>query len=184
MTTYTFEIVVGGIKIVSNDDLFDISDALFEAGCTDSHPAAYGGTLYVPFTRESDSYETAVETAIEQIESIDGLKCVSIDVGGIVSLADAAELAGLTRATLSKYSKGQRGNGDFPSPISRVDSSRPLWSWSDVAAWLEHRGAVDSEIVTRANTTHAINTALTIRNDKMIKDVEHYLNFLNKKNAA
>lgn len=184
MTTYTFEIVVSGIKIASDDDMFDVSDALYTAGCIDSHPAAYNGTLYVPFTRKSDSYETAVKTAIEQIESIPNLKCLSVDVGGLVSLTDAAELAGLTKATLSKYSKGQRGNGDFPCPISRVDSSRPLWSWGDVAEWLEQHGAVNNETVKQAHITQAINTALTIRNDKMIKEVEKYLDFFNKKNAA
>lgn len=79
MTTYTFEIVIAGITIVSDDDLFDISDALYDAGCTDSHPEAYNGTLYISFARKADSYETAIKTAIEQIESIDNLKSLSVN---------------------------------------------------------------------------------------------------------
>ncbi|PSV88406.1 hypothetical protein [Photobacterium iliopiscarium] len=79
MTTYTFEIVIAGIKIVSDDDLFDISDALYDAGCKDSHPEVYNGTLSISFTRKADSYETAIKTAIEQIESIDNLKIDSVN---------------------------------------------------------------------------------------------------------
>lgn len=184
MTMYSFEIVVGGIRIESDDDLFNVSDALYEAGCIDSHPAAYNGTLYVPFTREADSYEEAVKSAIVQIESIHRLQCLSVDVGGLVSLTDAAELAGVTKAALSRYSKGQRGKGDFPSPILRVDSNRPLWSWGEIAVWLESMNVVDHDIVEQAKTTEIINTALSIRNANMASQVMQYFNVLNKNGAA
>lgn len=85
MKTVHFGIVVGGIKIRTDEDLFDVSDALYDAGCDDSHPAAYSGTLYVSFTREAESYEQAVTSAIRQIESIQGLVCLSVDLGGSTS---------------------------------------------------------------------------------------------------
>ncbi|PHM51598.1 hypothetical protein [Xenorhabdus hominickii] len=40
MKKYSFDIVVDGKKITTDNDLFDISDALYEAGCSDAHPTA------------------------------------------------------------------------------------------------------------------------------------------------
>ncbi|EOW9480298.1 DNA-binding protein [Vibrio cholerae] len=183
MKKYNFSIVVGGKKIATDDDLFEISDALYEAGCSDAHPAAYNGTLYVNFTRNSDSYEKAVISAISDIESVDGLFCLSVDMGDMVSLSDAAELAGTTKATLSRYSKGSRGKGDFPTPILRVDSCRPLWSWGDIAEWLAKNQAIDKELVKQARITESINTALSIRHANSMGAVSHYLDTLNKNHA-
>lgn len=184
MKKYSFDIVVGGKKITTDDDLFDVSDALYEAGCSDAHPAAYNGTLYVNFTRKGESYEQAVMSAISDIESVEGLVCLSVDIGDLVSLSDAAELAGTTKATLSRYSKGSRGKGDFPTPILRVDSSRPLWAWSDVAEWLAKNNAVDNELVEQAQVTGSINTALSIRHANSMGAVSNYLDALNNNHAV
>lgn len=80
MKTFNFNIVVGGF-IRTDEDLFlfNVSDALYDAGCDDSHPSMYNGTLYITFTREAESYEQAVTSAIQQIESIQGLVCLSVD---------------------------------------------------------------------------------------------------------
>lgn len=179
MKKYSFDIVVGGIKIMNDDDLFDISDALYEAGCADAHPAAYNGTLYINFDRKAESYEGAVLTAISDIESVAGLKCLSVDIGDMVSLSDAAELAGTTKASLSRYSNGSRGRGNFPTPILRVDSNRPLWAWSDIADWLEKNNAIDQDIVRQARITSAINTALSIRHAQSMETVSRYFDVFN-----
>ncbi|MDC9615377.1 DNA-binding protein [Xenorhabdus khoisanae] len=182
MRKYSFSIVVGGKKITTDDDLFDISDALYEAGCSDAHPAAYNGTLYVNFTRNGENYAKSVSSAISDIESVSGLTCLSVDIGDVVSLSDAAELAGTTKAALSRYSKGSRGAGDFPTPILRVDSSRPLWSWADIAEWLEKNKLIDNELVEQARMTGAINTALSIRNTNSMDTVFQFLYALKSNN--
>jgi predicted transcriptional regulator len=182
MRKYSFSIVVGGKRITTDDDLFDVSDALYEAGCSDSHPAAYNGTLYVNFTRNSESYAKAVMSAIADIESVPSLICLSVDIGDIVSLSDAAELSGTTKAALSRYSKGSRGAGDFPTPLLRVDSSRPLWSWSDIAEWLAKNKIIDNELVEQARITGSINTALSIRNTNSMDAVLQFMNALNNNN--
>ncbi|KGM29762.1 DNA-binding protein [Photorhabdus luminescens] len=179
MRKYSFSIVVGGKKITTDDDLFDISDALYEAGCSDAHPAAYNGTLYVNFTRNSENYAKAVMSAIAGIESVSGLMCLSVDIGDVVSLSDAAELAGTTKAALSRYSKGSRGAGDFPTPLLRVDSSRPLWSWTDIAEWLAKNKIIDNELVEQARITGSINTALSIRNTNSMDVIVQFMNALN-----
>lgn len=182
MKKYNFDIVVGGIKIINDDDLFEISDALYEAGCADAHPAAYNGTLYINFNRNAENYEKAVLSAISNIESVEGLQCLSVDIGDMVSLSDAAELAGTTKASLSRYSNGSRGKGNFPTPILRVDSNRPLWAWSDIADWLEKNNSIDKDIVRQARITSAINTALSIRHAQSIKTVLHYFDVFNNSN--
>ncbi|HHL1462836.1 TPA: helix-turn-helix transcriptional regulator [Klebsiella pneumoniae] len=184
MKKYSFDIVVGGKKITNDDDLFEISDALYEAGCADSHPAAYNGTLYINFNRKADGYEKAVLSAIANIESVEGLKCLSVDIGDMVSLSDAAELAGTTKASLSRYSNGSRGNGTFPTPILRVDSNRPLWAWSDIADWLEKNNCIDKDIVKQARITSAINTALSIRHAQSMDNVSYYLDVFNNSHDA
>ncbi|MEZ8863287.1 hypothetical protein [Vibrio sp. 10N.247.311.51] len=78
MKSYKFKIVVGGVEIKSHDDLLFISDALYEAGCTDSHPESHGKSLHVRFDRLADSYDAAVSSAVRQIESIAKLSCASI----------------------------------------------------------------------------------------------------------
>lgn len=184
MKKYSFNIVVGGRKITNDDDLFEISDSLYETGCADAHPAAYNGTLYINFDRKAENYEKAVLSAISNIESVKGLKCLSVDIGDMVSLSDAAELAGTTKASLSRYSNGSRGKGNFPTPILRVDSNRPLWAWSDIADWLEKNNSIDKEIVRQARTTSAINTALSIRHSQSMGSVSHYLDVFNNSHDA
>lgn len=184
MRNFKFDIVVGGIKINSDDELFDISDALYESGCDDALTAAYNGTLYLSFDREGKDYESAVLSAIADIEKIPGLQCRAVDMGDTVSLSDAAELAGSTKAALSRYSKGTRGKGDFPTPISRVDSSRPLWAWEDIAEWLEKKELVNKDVVLMAKITAKINTSLNIRHANAQADVNKYINLLNNNKLA
>ncbi|MGL4927516.1 MAG: helix-turn-helix transcriptional regulator [Plesiomonas shigelloides] len=181
--TFCFRVVIGGIKITSDDDLFNISDALFEAGCDDGTPEVTNGTLSVSFDRESDSFENAVISAIANIESIHGLFCVSIDSGDMVSLSGAAELAGITKAALSRYANGSRGAGDFPHPVQKVDSSRPLWAWSEVAKWLSDKGQLSEDAVKQASTVEAINAALLIRNRGAQDQVNRYLTAFDNKRA-
>lgn len=181
--TFCFRIVVGGINIASDDDLINVSDVLFEAGCDDGTPSVTNGTLSISFDRESDSFENAVISAIANIESIHGLFCVSVDSGDMVSLSDAAELAGMTKAALSRYANGSRGAGDFPHPVQKIDSSRPLWAWSEVAKWLSDKGQLSEDAVKQASTVEAINAALLIRNRGAQDQVNRYLSKFDNKRA-
>ena len=183
MNTYNFSIVVGGVSILNDDDMEAASDMLFEAGCDDGLVLTCNTTLYIDFDREAENYEDAVSSAIKDIESIDSFKCLSVDAGDTVNLSDAAELSGINKMTLSRYSKGERGAIDFPHPIERVDSSRPLWSWGEIAEWLESKGLIDHEVVNIAKITHRINTALSIRNANDILEINKYLHQLNNKMA-
>lgn len=63
--TYSFTIVLDGMTTSSPDH----EDKLFAAGCDDALLCAYGETLYLQFDREFDSAESAINSAIKNIES-------------------------------------------------------------------------------------------------------------------
>ncbi len=46
----------------------ELADKLFDAGCDDSTPGASCGTPYVSFSRESDSLESAIRSAVADVK--------------------------------------------------------------------------------------------------------------------
>lgn len=107
---------------------------------------------------------------------------MAVDEYGLVGLAEAAVLAGVTKATMTRYNNGQRGSGTFPQPIQRIASKKPLWRWSDIANWLFLTGNLSSAkpdficesnwkdnvdyrplIVDQAEFVNDINIALSLR---------------------
>ncbi|CDT98111.1 putative DNA-binding protein [Vibrio coralliirubri] len=163
MKYYNFYLVTDKNGIKTDDDLFNISDELYEAGCDDATPAVYGDTLYLEFDREAESFEQAIVSAIKNVELLPGVKVTSVDAGEWVGLTDAAVLSGTTKASLSRYNKGERGAGSFPCPQQRISSRNPLWSWSEIAAWLAQQGKVEPELVEIAKVTATINMSLQLR---------------------
>ncbi|EMW0566105.1 AlpA family transcriptional regulator [Vibrio parahaemolyticus] len=172
---YEFDVVVSGKYSGNEEALFDVADLLYEAGCKDAVIKIIYDALYIHFFRSAENLKSAIISAIRDIESVNGLKCQSVDVGDVVSLSDVSEITGINKTTLSRYSKGQRGEKGFPSPIYRVDSSRVLWSWLDIAKWLKSNGHIDKNFVEDAVVVTEINTALRIRNNKSKENVLNYL---------
>jgi len=178
MKYYNFSLITNKSTIKTDDDLFDISDELFEAGCDDGTPCVYGNSLYLEFDRESESYEQAVISAIKDVESVQDIQVLSVDAGEWVGLTNAAELSGTTKTSLSRYSKGERGSGGFPCPVQRINSKNPLWSWSEIALWLKEQGKVEPELVEIANFTAVINISLQFRDSEKRNQVNSVLNKL------
>lgn len=52
-------------------------DALFEAGCGDATVGEVDGVGYADFVREAPSFDEALRSAIEQVESVPGLTVVT-----------------------------------------------------------------------------------------------------------
>lgn len=181
MKYYHFHLITNKTDVFTDEQLFDLSDRLYEAGCDDATVAVTNGTLYLSFDREADSYEDAVLSALKDVENVQGLRVMSVDAGDWVGLTDAAELAGITKSTLSRYSKGSRGTGGFPSPKRKIDSKNPLWRWAEIAAWLKARGKASDELVQSAEFTETINLSLQLRDSKHYQDV---MNTLNKMQAV
>ena len=62
MTTYDFTVVLGPGELT-----LDLADSLFEAGCDDGTPSQRAGIMYIGFSREADSLESAIRSAIADV---------------------------------------------------------------------------------------------------------------------
>ncbi|UTM60452.1 hypothetical protein L4174_024010 (plasmid) [Photobacterium sp. CCB-ST2H9] len=182
--TYEFSLTTSLTGIDTDEKIINVSNALFEAGCDDGSPSFYGDALYISFYREAESYEQAVISAIKDAEKVEGIKVLSVDAGDHVGLTDAAELSGVSKMALSRYSRGERGAGNFPCPVERLNGKTPLWSWSEIATWLKENNKDQGkdqfyeEMVCNAEVTAAINIALQLR-DKVKSDrVSTYLSLM------
>ncbi len=64
MTTYDFEVIlVPGTEMTE-----DLADRLFEAGCDDGTPGVQSGVPVVGFSREADSLESAIRSAVADVQ--------------------------------------------------------------------------------------------------------------------
>ncbi|MCA1767123.1 MAG: hypothetical protein LC639_02685, partial [Idiomarina sp.] len=97
MNTYNFSLVLNGVS--SRTPLLD--NKLYQAGCDDALVCFYGSTVYLQFDREAESFQQAVLSAIQQVESLDGCSVSSVDAGGYVGISDIAEYSGLTKQSIS-----------------------------------------------------------------------------------
>lgn len=160
MKTYHFVIVLDKAR----PDTAGLEDRVFGAGCDDALVCTLNNTVYLEFDRESESAEHALDSAIEQIHAA-GFQVKSIQEAGPASMADLARLANTTRASISNYIRGKRGQGNFPAPIGGVSLSTPLFSWPEVARWLHDNDKLDepsfevAEAAQRYSQRHSDQTA-------------------------
>lgn len=63
MATYEFQLILGNVTSMSDE----IADALFEAGCDDGTPFSSEGTAAIGFSREAESMEQAIRSAIAAV---------------------------------------------------------------------------------------------------------------------
>lgn len=68
MNEYEFTLVLqGGLDAAA-------VDALFEAGCDDATLGEVDGVVYAEFIREAPSFGDALRSAIEQVDSVPGMR--------------------------------------------------------------------------------------------------------------
>lgn len=147
MNEHSFTIIASGLD--PSDENFE--DRFFEAGCDDATIAFQKGVIVLAFDREAKNLMHAIQSAIWDVERA-GATVERIEPDYLVSLSDIAERASLTRAAVSLWSLGKRGEG-FPSPIARFTTAMPLWDWVKVSHWLfakrqiPRKSAVDARII-------------------------------------
>ena len=151
MKMYEFCIIASGL----DPEAEDFETRFFDAGCDDATVSFQKGHIIVDFTREAESLEDAIASAIEAVCKA-GAKVMRVEPDPLVSLSDMAARAGMSRAAMSHYFKGTRAK-DFPVPIAKVTSESPLWDWATVARWmfknnkLDRETAIEAEIFRQAN---------------------------------
>lgn len=133
MQTYEFEFLLEGPDIMGDDAI----DALYEAGCDDGTFGRRDTEQHVGFDREAPSFGEAVLSAIADVEgAVPGLRVIRVEPDELVTMAGIAERAGRTRQSVGQLVAGQRGPGEFPTPVAWVRGRQRLWRWSEVAEWL------------------------------------------------
>lgn len=130
METYTFE-----VRFTASAGEATI-DTLFDAGWDDatvSFDPVVGGAGVATFDRESPTAVEAIASAIAEGRNA-GVQVTGV-TENLVPLAEIAERAQRSFATVDHWVRGRRGPGGFPSPrIRRAKAS--LYSWAEVALWL------------------------------------------------
>jgi len=141
-------------------------DALFEAGFDDAVIGERDGAQYAAFDRAAPSLGAALGDAISGLEqAIPGLRVTRIEPDSLVTMAEIARRAGVSREQVRLLSVGRRGPGGFPPPIAEVDGRTRLWYWPEVAHWLVEHGRLPTDGLADvdADLIAAVNAALTLR---------------------
>jgi predicted transcriptional regulator len=153
MTTFSFTFVVDGID--PYDDAME--DRFFEAGCDDATIALMHNAIALCFSREAPNYIAAVVSAYQNILDA-GASVVRFEPDFLVSASEIAKRAGLSRAAVSLYEKGERAS-NFPKPVARIMTSSPLWDWVCVARWLVEHNKISADHYINAQVSRIANSS-------------------------
>lgn len=157
METFEFTIIASGLSPEADD----FETRFYEAGCDDATISFQKGHIIVDFARDAETIRDAISSAIDNVRAA-GAHVDRIEPDPLVSLSDIAVRAGITRAAVSQYAKGQRAEG-FPSPVARVTSESPLWEWPEVARWFYIRHRISGQAVAEAEALCEANAELRER---------------------
>jgi TATA-box binding protein (TBP) (component of TFIID and TFIIIB) len=154
MNRYEFTIIASGL----DPDSDDFEDRFFEAGCDDTTIAFVKGRIVIEFAREARNFSHALFTAIQSVQRA-GATVEHIEPDYLVSLSDIAERCDLSRAAISLFAKGERGEA-FPAPVARVSTESSLWDWVAVARWMFRRGKISLPSLIQAKIVRDVNCAV------------------------
>ncbi len=160
--THEFTLVLDGV----DDHTPTLEDSLYEAGCDDALINFRNATVYLDFSRAADSFDAAVQSAIEQVESMPlGAKVISVAPDNLVSTSDIARRLHLKKQAVSLWVKGQRRKKTpFPHPVMKLSDPYPLWRWYEVVKWsIKNNIIQDQDVLHQAIFIEIINSVLAER---------------------
>src|SRR5690554_6217800 len=90
-----------------------LEDSLFEAGCDDATLSFRKGIAHLDFDREAGGLETAIISAIQQVEQTGlNLWVKRVEPSDLVTSAEIARRLGRSRQSVQQLISGNRGEGD------------------------------------------------------------------------
>ena len=176
---YFLTVIASGL----DPEAHDFESRFYEAGCDDATIAYQKGLIILEFAREAHDFGHALESAVEDVQKA-GAKVERIEPDYLVSLSDIAERANVSRAAVSHYCKGERGDKAFPSPVARVTSDSPLYDWVDVARWLHKNQKLSAETVLEARMVREANYIARLHNAPLAHFGKHLKERLKASEAA
>ena len=133
-------------------------ERLGEAGCDDALVGiGQPGRLALEFTREAESAEAAVRSALADVRrAAPSAKLIEV-APDLVGLTDVADIVGVSRQNMRKLMLAHPGS--FPAPVH--EGSASIWHLVDVLVWLQARGsyALTQGIVEVAQIALQVNVA-------------------------
>jgi len=168
METYTFTLIVEGPDLQAEGMI----DSLFEAGCDDSLVGSVDGVQYVEFDREAESLEQAVLSAVDDLESVEGVMVVRLADAGLISMADIAARTGRTRESVRLLISGERGPGGFPPPVTDPRSRYRLWRVVEVEQWFDTHLSGELTHTRDDHIRTIINAGLELRRHRPLVSTE------------
>jgi hypothetical protein len=171
------------LRLVLTPHAEDFEKRFYDAGCDDATISFQKGHIIADFAREADSIVDAIVSAVNNVEKA-GARVDRVEPDPLVSLSEIAARTRFSRSGVGYYSKGERGRGDFPSPIVRVTSDSPLWEWSSVAKWLFQNDKLPREVAIEAEALRAANAAIQSHESKLQKALQESLRHYEKELAA
>jgi len=159
VTTFEFTIIATGL----DPEAEDFESRFYDGACDDASVSFQKGHVLLDFAREAETLEEAIASAVSDARQA-GAIVERVEPDPLVSLADIASRAEMTRGAMTNYVKGLRQDG-FPPPRMRITKSSPLWDWADVAIWLYQRERVDKDVARSAVVVSAANDALECGGD-------------------
>lgn len=166
---HEFTLVLEGV----NDNTPHLEDRLFEAGCSDALINFRNGTVYLDFSRQEQSFEAAIFSAIHAVENCGlDIKVIRILPDDLVSISDIAKRLNTDRQRVSQWVKGERRQHGkpFPPAILKLSEKSPLWRWYSVVQWLYDQKIIqDIKIIDNAKFIENLNVVLDERNSDLRK---------------
>ena len=108
MNVYEFTLVIE--TQAGLDD--GLEDALFEAGCDDATLSFRKGIAYLDFDREAEDLESAIISAIQQVEQTGlNLWVKRVEPSDLVTSAEIARRLDRSRQSIQQLISGARGEG-------------------------------------------------------------------------
>lgn len=113
-------------------------ECLGEAGCDDALVGiGQPGRLALEFTREAESADAAVRSALADVRSaVPSARLIEV-APDLVGLTDVAEMVGVSRQNMRKLMLAHPNS--FPMPVH--EGSASIWHLADVLAWLKANGS-------------------------------------------
>ena len=137
-------------------DHADIVERLGTAGCDDALiGVGQPGRLALEFTREADSAEAAMVSALADVKgAVPSAKLIEA-APDFVGLTDVADVIGVTRQNMRKLMVSHAMS--FPAPVH--EGSTAIWHLADVLSWLQAKGSytLEQSVLEVAVATMQIN---------------------------
>jgi hypothetical protein len=131
MPTYQFGVSYHNVNVEDLDQLEVIA-----ASAPYAHVACVDGDTRILATIAAPSAVEAVEILVQAVHAADpNAVPMTVDLP-MVSISDIASMVGLGRESVRLWTTGERGPGDFPSPIDTVGDRIKVWTTHDVWQWL------------------------------------------------